>query len=208
MMYTDSDRVVALAAVFQSARLARDIARKGMCDAEALTATTNSLFIFDSDATEDVFGGIQGIRHGLRTLINQLEASTERDIEIAQYFVAITHLADKIGKNTILMDTLSSSLSPIAERTKDFDLPANTLYTQVAGIYQDNISELSPPIMVKGEPLHLQNPENAARIRSALLGGIRAAILWRQVGGKKTHLLFKRRKLATIARNLLEQVSF
>jgi high frequency lysogenization protein len=42
---------------------------------------------------------------------------------------------------------------------------------------------LSPRIMVNGDPAHLNNPENANRIRALLLAGIRAAMLWRQSGG-------------------------
>ncbi|MGB5652079.1 MAG: DUF489 family protein, partial [Sedimenticolaceae bacterium] len=55
-----------------------------------------------------------------------------------------------------------------------------------------------------GEPLHLQNPDNATRIRVALLAGIRAAVLWRQAGGKKWHLLLHRRAIASRARELVD----
>lgn len=198
---------MALAGIFQSARLARDIARKGMCDAEALETTTNSLFSFDAESTEEALGGLVNLRQGLRTFIIQLEGGGERDIEIAQYFVSINHMAGVIQKTSGLMDKLHASLLPISTRVEEFNLTSNTLYTQIAGVYQDHISNLSPPIMVKGEPLHLQNPDNASRIRSALLGGIRAAILWDQVGGRKTQLLFQRKKQVTLARQLLDQVS-
>ena len=42
---------------------------------------------------------------------------------------------------------------------------------------------------------HLQQPNNAAKIRALLLTGIRAARLWRQLGGHRWQLLFSRRKL-------------
>jgi high frequency lysogenization protein len=58
--------------------------------------------------------------------------------------------------------------------------------------------------MVRGEPLHLQNPDNATRIRVALLAGIRAAVLWRQTGGKKWQLLLRRRAIAASARDLVD----
>ncbi len=60
--------------------------------------------------------------------------------------------------------------------------------------------------MVRGEPLHLQNPDNAARIRVALLAGIRAAVLWRQAGGSKWQFLLQRRKTAAKARELVDTI--
>ncbi len=60
--------------------------------------------------------------------------------------------------------------------------------------------------MIAGEPLHLQNPDNAARIRVALLAGIRAAVLWRQAGGRKWQLLLRRRALGRTSRELIDNL--
>jgi len=59
--------------------------------------------------------------------------------------------------------------------------------------------------MVQGEPLHLENPDTAARIRSALLAGVRAAHLWYQCGGKRWHLLTRQQRLLAAAHKLLEE---
>jgi high frequency lysogenization protein len=40
-----------------------------------------------------------------------------------------------------------------------------------------------------------------------LLSGIRAAVLWRQCGGKKLQLLFSRRRIAVLAREVLERAA-
>ncbi len=42
---------------------------------------------------------------------------------------------------------------------------------------------------------HLQQTDNAAKIRALLLAGIRSARLWRQLGGHRWQLIFSRRKL-------------
>jgi high frequency lysogenization protein len=57
--------------------------------------------------------------------------------------------------------------------------------------------------MVSGEPLHLDNKDNQARIRAALLGGVRAAMLWRQVGGRRWQILLGQRRLLESARAYL-----
>ena len=42
-----------------------------------------------------------------------------------------------------------------------------------------------------------------AQIRSLLLAAVRAAVLWRQMGGSQLRLLMRRREYAMLARGLL-----
>jgi high frequency lysogenization protein len=203
--YRDEDRVLALAGVFQGARLAREIARKGMCDVEAFEASRSSLFVFDSDATEAIFGGVAGIRQGLRTLAQQLDRETSRDIEIARYAVAVIHLGDRARRDSGTLKGLGDDLAALDRRRAHFELTDSVQNQQLAKIYQDRISVLGPRIIVRGEPLHLQNPDNAARVRVALLAGVRAAVLWRQTGGRKWQLLLRRRRLWALASELASQ---
>lgn len=65
----------------------------------------------------------------------------------------------------------------------------------MAGIYVDVISPLGPRIQVTGSPAVLQSPQVQAKVRSALLAGIRAAVLWHQVGGGRLQLMFSRNRL-------------
>jgi high frequency lysogenization protein len=201
--YRDEDRVLALAGVFQGARLARDVARKGMCDVEAFEASRSSLFVFETDATAAIFGGIAGIRQGLRTLAEQLDREASRDIEIARYAVAVIHLGDRARRDSGTLKGLGDDLAALDRRRQHFELTDAVQNQQLAKIYQDRISGLGPRIIVRGEPLHLQNPDNAARVRVALLAGVRAAVLWRQTGGRKWQLLLRRRRLWTVARELV-----
>lgn len=202
--YTDKDRIIALAGVFQAARLARDIARKGVCDAQAFNASRQSLFQFESESVADVFGGAGGVVHGLRALHQQLERPAGRDLEIARYVVSQLHLCDRLMRSAEAMQTLHDDLVALQRRHTHFELNDATLHEQLADIYQQRIGELGPRIMVAGESAHLQNPDNAARIRVALLGGIRAAVSWRQAGGKKWQLLLRRRAISTRSRELID----
>jgi len=202
--YRDTDRVIALGGIFQAARLARDIARNGVCDAAAFEASRESLFVFEPESVAAVFGGIDGVAYGLRALLQQIERGTERDTEIARYAVSLMHLADKAMANDDSMQGLHDDLSALARRREHFELSTAVQHEQFAKIYQDRISALGPRIMVRGEPLHLQNPDNAARVRVALLAGIRAAVLWRQARGSKWQLLLRRRHLASLARELVD----
>jgi high frequency lysogenization protein len=202
--YSATDRVTALGGIFQAARLARDIARTGVCDAGAFEASRESLFEFEPDSVATVFGGRQGVRYGLRTLYTQLEKPQQRDLEIARYVISLLNLADRLRAKPDSMKNLYDELSALARKRDQFELGDSVQHEQLARIYQDGISVLGPRIMVRGEPLHLQNPDNATRIRVALLAGIRAAVLWRQTGGKKWQLLLRRRAIAASARDLVD----
>lgn len=204
--YSEADRVLALSGVFQAARLARDIAHDGSCDAEAFKSLRETLFDFNPTSVESVFGGRQGVALGLRTLLGQLEQPQQRDLEVSRYVVSLLHLADLLLRSASSMELLHDDLVALARRREHLELGDNVQHEQLAQIYQDRVSIIGPKIMVRGEPLHLQNPNNAARIRVALLGGIRAAVLWRQAGGRKWQLLLRRRWIANAARDLVDTV--
>lgn len=204
--YTQEDRVIALAGVFQAARLARDIARNGVCDGPAFEASRESLFEFDPESVASVFDGEGGVIRGLQALSEQLERPQRRDLETSRYVVALLHLADRLMRDQRSLQALSDDLTALARRRGHIELGAGIVNEQLAEIYQDRISVLGPRIMIRGEPLHLQNPENASRIRVALLAGIRAAVLWRQAGGSKWQFLLRRRAITTQARDLIDKI--
>ena len=50
---------------------------------------------------------------------------------------------------------------------------------------------------------NLSNAQVVAQIRALLLAAVRAAVLWRQVGGSQLRLIVRRRQYAMLARGLL-----
>jgi high frequency lysogenization protein len=50
----------------------------------------------------------------------------------------------------------------------------------------------------------LENPDNQNLIRALLLAAIRAAVLWRQCGGRRLSLFLRRSALLEAASGLLE----
>lgn len=203
--YSEEERVIALAAIFQAARLVRDLARHGRCDREALESSIRSLFDFDPIDVTSPFGGIQGVQHGLTTLAAQLGSPTERDLEIASYVISLIHHADKLLRDRERIERLTTDLERLADKEVHVDLPGFALNAQLSRLYQTHVSPVPPQILVKGEPLYLQNPQITDDIRAALLAGLRAAVLWRQCGGKRWHFLVRRRSYEGIARRLLER---
>lgn len=77
---------------------------------------------------------------------------------------------------------------------------------ELSRLYQGTLSTLPFRIHVRGEVNHLKNDHTACRIRAVLFAGVRAAVLWRQVGGKRWHLLLQRKRIARDVNRLLHKL--
>ncbi|MEZ5435868.1 MAG: DUF489 family protein [Pseudomonadales bacterium] len=75
------------------------------------------------------------------------------------------------------------------------------MFSSIASIYSDTLSTFPFRVQVNGRPELLQQQNIADQIRTALLGGVRAAILWRQLGGSRLDFIFRRKAIynATVA---------
>ena len=202
--HDDRDRTIALAGVFQAAQLVTALARNGQCEQAALQSSIESLFQFTPDSVEAVYGGIAGLETGLSTLIMQIDQPARRDLEVARYVISLITHGDKLLKDRPRFEALGKDLEILEQKTRHFDLADYSRTAHLARLYQQYISPVQPQIMVRGEPLYLQNPQIAEQIRSILLAGIRAAVLWRQCGGRRWQLIMRRRKTMEIAQDLLE----
>lgn len=203
--YTDSDHALILGGVFQAARLTFELARYGKANEQAFEASIASLFQNSPDSVIAVFGNVQNLQLGLRHFITQLQSPADRNPELTQYSIRLLQLGRKLFQDPQKISALGNDLEDFESRKNAFEFEKSTQYSQLAKIYQDHISKLSPRIMVKGESLHLENPDTAARIRCALLAGVRAAHLWYQCGGKRWHLLTRQNRLLNAAKQLLEE---
>ena len=83
------------------------------------------------------------------------------------------------------------------------NIDISSLSSSLSSIYQDTISKYNFRIQITGSAQELQNPNNAARIRSLLLASIRASYLWRQAGGSRWKLIFQRNRLFAQTKQLL-----
>jgi high frequency lysogenization protein len=70
-------------------------------------------------------------------------------------------------------------------------------------LYSEQISPLGPRVLVQGNPVYLAQPSVVGEIRATLLAALRAAVLWRQVGGSYWDFLWSRRAMVETARGLL-----
>ncbi|MGA8259987.1 MAG: high frequency lysogenization protein HflD [Arenicellales bacterium] len=198
------DRTLALAGIFQAAALARQLARRGYADEAPLGTSVRSVLIVDAINTVSIFGGVDGVRLGLLSISRQ--SGSAGDIETARYVVSLIQLARRFYRSTALVERVSAELSAVQ---KDLSIGADgvssEIYQRFADLYKSTISGLKPRIIVQGEQAHLSNAHVVAQIRASLLAGIRAGVLFAQLGGSRWDLLLHRRRYIDTATRLLQQ---
>lgn len=194
--YQDQDRMLAFAGVYQAAALVHQLATQGKCDIQALSATLNSVFIENPDSTADVFGGIDGLVLGMRTMKSQMQnkaaPNEQRNLQITHYILTLIALEKQLSKQPDLLKRLFHKLSVPTSQRNHFGIMHDNTLAGMAMVYTEILSNLKPKVMVRGAHGYLSQAAIANRVRAILLAGIRAVILWRQVGGSRWQLLFKR----------------
>ena len=201
-------QVIALAGVVQAARMVDQVAKTGSYPAAFFEASLRSLFAFDAPTVDAVYGNIQGVKLGLRSVGDMLTDATNEDhVAMGAYVRGLLKLEDQFGKRPDLQEVVASRLGHVNFKAQHFSDDAVELAASISAIYQDTISNLPYRIKVKGNVQHLQQTKNADLVRALLLAGLRSAHLWRQLGGRPRHFLFKGGKLAATASDLSRQLS-
>ena len=209
-------RTLALAGICQAARLAQDLARRGQTDKAAFAASIQSILRMDAANAPAVYAGEAGVSLGLTLLRDQLHvrAQSTPDMESVRYILSLIQLERALAKRPDMLTRISQGISHTETQMKFFEEKENStndplhprLVEKLAELYTQTISTLTPRIMVNGEHGNLTHPAIAAGVRAALLAGIRSAVLWRQLGGRRWQLLFMRRNIGAQAAAILKKM--
>ena len=198
------ERVIALAGLFQAVSLVRAIAVRGGVDRFAIQPSLDSIFKIDADSPVDVFGGLGNLRQGLETLVAQLD-DDKRDLITTRLAISVMRGEGKLSLRSSMFSKLRAGIETIARQAQGIDVTNSLVTARLAQLYVETISTLQPRIVVEGNPQFLRQDAQVALIRSLLLAAIRAAVLWRQLGGSQWRLLFRRKQYSMMARGLLAQ---
>jgi high frequency lysogenization protein len=221
------DKVLALAGMFQAARLVQKLAREGRTETRPFAASVRSVLKIDAANAAEVYGGAAGVALGLKLLRDKLSGSAEpSDLELAKYVIAMLQLEAALRRRPEVAEAIRAGIRAAEtqmslfqgerdDEDEDEDEEAaeseQTVHPRLvdllAELYTQTLSTLNPRIMVSGEHGHLSNPEIAARVRAGLFAGIRSAVLWRQLGGNRWQLVLQRRAVAHEAEQLLQSVN-
>ncbi|XPP90589.1 high frequency lysogenization protein HflD [Photobacterium leiognathi subsp. mandapamensis] len=202
MAYTVYDRTIAFAGICQAVKLVQEVARNGNCDNDILAATLNSIVETNPSNTIAVYGNEANLRMGLESMLRDIDNSSSGS-EITRYLVSVMALERKLESRRDSMSQLGDRIDMIKRQRDHFELLDEQMLSNIASVYLDIISPLGPRIQVSGTPAQLPQPHVQHKVRALLLAAVRGAVLWRQVGGKRRHLLFGRKQMIEQAKILL-----
>jgi high frequency lysogenization protein len=207
MAHDNLDRLTALAGIYQAVACVMRIARAGSADVAAMEPCIYSLFQVDAPDVAAVFGPPGALANGARQIIAQLTGKPERNLELTRYVVNLLKLERNLSRRPDLLASIGQGIEAAESKREHFGLLHPNLLAHFAEVYSNTLSPLQPRILVRGEPMHLQNPDNQNRIRALLLAAVRSARLWHQVGGNRLQLLLGHKRLLQDARQYLESAT-
>jgi len=194
---------LALSGVAQSAYLVKQLAQHGMVGQDKLNTLIRSLFISNPETTEEVYGSVSRLNLGMQVLqeIVRNDEGSLKSPDVLRYFLGLMHLERNLMAKKGMLGVIGERLDAMKHLPlEDPDLGNSQLIQELSSLYKDTLSTLPFRIQVTGEVNFLKNEDIANKIRAVLLAGIRSAVLWYQLEGRRWHLLVGRRK---IDRNLL-----
>jgi len=202
------EQTLTFAVVCQVAYLVQTLSRSGKIDEDDLTVLLRSITITSPQNTLSVYGGeLKNIKKGLELLVTHLGGkSQQKDPEFTRYIVSLLNLERQLAKKPKQLSLLGERIEQTNRQLEHFEITSDTLLASFASIYSDIISPIGTRIQVAGEPDILKQTSNQNKIRSLLLSGVRAAVLWRQVGGQRRKILFGRTKIVACAEQMLKEI--
>ena len=198
------DRVLALAGLLQAIKLVQQMANNGQAETAPLATCIDSLFRFDADSTEAIYGGAAALEPGLRRVIAQLDGS-DRDTAQTRIAMNVLHLERRFIASTAAVEGVRKGLEEVERQREHWGPTHPTVLGRLGELYAEQISPLGPRVLVQGNPVYLSQPGVVGEVRATLLAALRSAVLWRQLGGSYWDLLISRRAMVETARQLLIQ---
>ncbi|MFC3031269.1 high frequency lysogenization protein HflD [Pseudoalteromonas fenneropenaei] len=196
-------QVMALAALCQITKQVQKVAKYGQFNAHEVDSLLHSIVITNPKQPEDVYTDKFALQQGYRTLVEQLSADGKKDVELVKYVGGLIQLERALAAKPQALNELARRINDIERRLDHFAMTDDTMVASLADIYSQVISPLGQKIQVFGQPELLKQPHIQHKIRALLLAGVRAAVLWRQMGGRRRQFFFAKRKIIAAAQQNL-----
>jgi high frequency lysogenization protein len=208
MQFSYTTQTLALAALCQAIRLLQQIARGDEANNSELELSLKSVTVQDAAEPVDIFGGkLANLENGYHVLQAQLGDNPKKDLELTRYAMAVITLERKLAKNNDSLQAVGKRIERLQQQLQHFQLLDETVLASMADIYIEHISPLGQRIQIAGQPAALKQPMVQHKIRALLLAAIRAAVLWRQAGGRKYHFILQRKQLLQEVKTVLQQLA-
>jgi len=208
MQFSYTTQTLALAALCQAIRLVQQIARGDEASNIELELCLQSVTVQDAAEPVDIFGGkLANLTNGYHVLQAQLGDNPKKDLELTRYAMAVITLERKLAKSSDSLQAVGKRIERLQQQLQHFQLLDETILASMADIYIEHVSPLGQRIQIAGQPAALKQTMVQHKIRALLLAAIRAAVLWRQAGGRKYHFILQRKQLLQEVKTVLQQLA-
>lgn len=202
------NQTIAMAALCEAALLIQQVSKGQAFDSQALATLVGGIMNTAPENVDQVYPNLASLKQGSYLLVHQLSGqATSKDVEVTRYLAGMMSLSKKLLNNQTALTGLSTSLKEVERRLEHFDITDASIIGNFADIYSKNISPIGQKIKVIGTPQNLKQPVIQNQVRALLLAGVRAAVLWRQMGGKRRQFIFSRNKILKSAISFNNELS-
>ncbi len=195
---SNPSRLYPLCALSMTAHLVDRLANTGLVPHDEFELLIQSTLNLTPETPLDVYGGSIGELKPGSKLIKEMfgRGGNRKYPEVIRYFISLMQVERQLAKQPQLLDQLRGHLEVAVQKAEQLGPTHESVIETLNTAYQETISTLKFRIMVTGNHgRHLQQGNNPAKVRALLLSGIRAAMLYRQLGGGRLALLFQRSRV-------------
>lgn len=202
------EQVVYLGAVFTASLQADRVAQTGYVDETVLECLLQSLLVVAPRNALSVYGSSdEHLVSGYKLMASLLQNNPSTARDPARYAMSLLMLERKLFARSDLMQTIGDRLALIQAKIEHFGLMHENVIAACGQLYEDTVSQCGKRIMVHGNPAILQKNGVPEKLRTILLTGIRAAMQWEYVGGRRWRLFFQRKKILVEVLERLNQLA-
>ena len=102
--------------------LVKQVANTGSANSAHIESSIETLFRFDADNVEHVYGSVAGVSHGVKVLKLHIDDKNNRDIDITKYVISLIMLEKKLLRNTVMLEEIDKRLKAIESQFEFFSL--------------------------------------------------------------------------------------
>lgn len=188
-----------LLALVQAAALIQHTAQTGATDPQAISHLLDCLLCDKQEALEARISQLEQYAMGRCLLMDFLAGElAPKQMDWLRYLKAMVKLERTLDKRPALRSQLNQGLQKIRQRRRLFRDQGGEIFAALDYLYLETLAGLKQPLTVKGPQQLLLSGANGRKIKSAILGGVQAAGLWRQHKGRLWQLRWQRKKILNL----------